>query len=901
MESHVALEEVKWHAKSPEEAAGLLDTDIDKGLSSEEAKRRLGIYGPNELEVGKPASPIKIFLKQFANILVGILILATLLSALLGEIIDAAVIMIIVFFIAVLGFVQEYKAEKAIEELKKLLTPSFVVVRDGVELEVSSREVVPGDLAVLREGDKVVADIRLSEVFNLRVDESPLTGESFPVEKKTDKLPPNVALAERANMVFAGTSVVGGRGRGIVVATGSKTELGKIASATAVIEAEKTPLELKMNEVGKKFGLIALSVIFTLAVIELIQEALFAEITLSTLVNILLFGVALAVAAIPEALPAIVTASLAVGMRIMARNNALVRRLPAVETLGATQVICFDKTGTLTKGEMTVRKIATLDTVYELSGVGYSPEGEVSPRDNSPALRLLMTASILCNDSNLVQRNGGWRVVGDPTEGALIVAAYKTGVDVQKIREKNPRVDEIPFSAERKYMITVNKMEGDGYYAFLKGAPEIVLKMCSRFADRDCGEHDLTEVERGKITQLSSSMASEALRILAVAYKRVDKPKADSSGGYTLLGLVGMMDPPRPEAIEAVKAAKMAGMKPVMITGDHKLTAVAVAREAGIMDDDGLVLEGWELEGMGDDQLYEKVEEINVYARISPIDKLRIVNAWRSRGYVVAMTGDGVNDAPALKKADIGVAMGVRGTEVAKEASDMVLADDNFATIVKAIELGRWIYDNIKKYLAYLLEANLVEIAVITISSIFILRFMGFSGEEILPLLPVHILYINLATDGLPAIALGFSPADPDIMQRPPRRKEESIFTREVRLFIIRALLVETPILLLGFYSALDMGIEHARSRLFLMFIFIELAVALSCRSLKYTIVDAKPHKWLILSILWETLLIAVLVLIPWTRDALHIVIPTQEDIAWITGGFLAVLASMEALKKLLF
>ena len=463
----------------------------------------------------------------------------------------------------------------------------------------------------------------------------------------------------------------------------------------------------------------------------------------------------------------------------------------------------------------------------------------------------------------------------------------------------NPRVDELPFTAERKMMITVHRT-GQGYLSFLKGAPEVVLSLSSKVLDYRGVERELTDKLRDRLMREVDSMASEAMRVLAIACKSVEEPKTNSSGGYVFLGLVGMIDPPRPDAVEAVKAAKQAGIRPVMITGDHKLTAVAIAREAGIMQENDLVVEGSELEKMSDEELYEKVERISVYARVSPLNKLRIVESWQRRGYVVAMTGDGVNDAPALKRADIGVAMGIRGTEVAKEASDMVLADDNFATIVKAIELGRWIYENIKKYLAYLLEANLVEIAVMVIASLFILRAMGFSGEEILPLLPVHILYINLATDGLPAIALGFSPADPDIMQRPPRKRDESVFTKEVKMFLARAVLVETPILLLGFYYALPLGIEHARTRLFLMFVAVELAVALSCRSLKHPITKARPHKWLIWAVVWEVLLISVLISIPYTREALHLEIPTTGDFTWVLGGFVAVLVSMESLKRLL-
>ncbi|MCP8314850.1 MAG: cation-translocating P-type ATPase [archaeon] len=585
----------------------------------------------------------------------------------------------------------------------------------------------------------------------------------------------------------------------------------------------------------------------------------------------------------------------------------MIRRMPVVETLGSTQIICSDKTGTLTKGEMTVRRVYVDGKKLEVTGVGYEPRGEILygeiPIDPGlkNVLARLAKAVLLCNDARLETDNSKWTVKGDPTEGALIVLAEKMGLRQNEVRELYPRVAEVPFSSERKLMTTVHSTQDGTYVAYMKGAPEMVLKHCS-YLFKDGQMREMNEEDRKLISAVNEEMAENALRTLGVAERvlPIDLDLSDSEHletDFSFLGLVGMIDPPRTEAVKAVETAKQVGMTPIMITGDHKLTAVAIAKEMGIYKEGDLVLTGEELERLSDEEFERYVEKVTVYARVSPFHKLRIVEAWKKKGRVVAMTGDGVNDAPALKRSDIGIAMGISGTDVTKEASDLVLADDNFATIVKAIELGRWIYDNIKKYLAYLLQTNLVEIAVMSIGALLILRFMGFYGEAALPLLPVHILYINLATDGLPALALGFSPSDPDLMKRPPRTKDEPVFTRDVVLFLIRALIVETPVLTLAFISGLSYGMDAARTRLFLMFIFVELAVALNCRSLLFTIDKAKPHKWLLLAVIWESLLVAVLLHIPMAREALNILYPTFEDIIWVAGGVLATFISIEGLK----
>ena len=897
-----------WHAIEPAEALGILKSSAEFGLSDHDAKSRLAIYGPNMIKAQKSTPAFRILLKQFANLLIGILLFATFISALLGEVVDAVVIFAIVILAVLLGFFQEFRAEKALESLKKMLSPTCNIVRDGVRKEIPAEELVPGDILLLEAGERVDADGRLIEAFNLQVDEAPLTGESVPVAKSISKLGESLSVADRINMTYTGTTVTQGRGRTLVVSTGMRTEFGKIAIEVAAIKTEETPLEKRMEEIGKRLGKISLILVTIIAIGGLVEEySRTGTVGFSFVVRIFLFAVALAVAAVPEALPAIVTGSLAIGMRIMAKRNALVRRMPAVETLGSTQIICSDKTGTLTKGEMTVRKAFVAGKLYDVTGSGYEPKGEVTSKHEvgstgKDGLQRFARAAILCSDALLMQENGLWVVKGDTTEGALLTLAEKVGVKQNEIRNSNARIGEVPFTSERKRLTTIHTDPGGGVAAYVKGAPEIVVSFCTSFLENG-KVRVLTENDKERILKLNESMALGALRVLAVAEKRFHMPPTDFSeksieSGFTFLGLAGINDPPRPDAIEAVKAARAVGMRPIMITGDHKLTALAIAKEIGVYEEGDLVLTGEELDRYSESDLEENVEKVSVYARVSPSHKLRIVDAWKNKGKVVAMTGDGVNDAPALKRADIGIAMGITGTDVTKEASDLVLVDDNFATIVKAIEVGRWIYDNIKKYLAYLLQGNFVEIAVMTLTSLIILPLIGVHGEDALPLLAVQILYINLATDGLPAIALGFSPPDPDLMKRPPTPKEESVFTKEVTSFIIRALIVETPILILGFLTGLSEGIAPARSRLFLMFIGIELAVALNCRSLTHSILEARPHKWLVLAVIWEAVLIVILMVIPSSRDALGMVFPSSTDLMWMISGAVVTGVSIELLKK---
>ena len=897
------MSQENWHSKTVEETLKVLKVDKDTGLSEEEAKSRLATYGSNELVAGKKTSALQIFLKQFKNLLLAILLGATVISAALGETVDAIVIGVIVVFVVILGFIQEYRAETTFEALNKMLSPTCTVIRDGKQKEVAVKNIVPGDIVVLEAGDKIPSDSRIIESANLQVNEASLTGESVPVSKTVEAFAEDTLLADRANMVFSGTTITYGRGRAVVTASGMRTEFGKIAKEVTEVIPEETPLERRMSEIGRNLGMLALVIIIVIATVEIGEEYLtIGTIKIDFFFEILLFAISLAVAAVPEALPAIVTGSLAIGMYMMAKRNALIRKMPTVETLGSTQIICSDKTGTLTKGEMTVREVFTSGRTFLVSGAGYEPRGEIVIAGKQIAkdaeLESLAIASILCNDSKLQMEGERWIVAGDPTEGALVVLAEKMGLSSEKVRAENPRAGEVPFSSERKRMTTVHDGK-NSKIAHMKGAPEVILSLCS-FVLENGEARKLGQDDRKRIHAVNDEMASRALRVLAIAERKLENIEAEAEKlerDFTFLGLVGMIDPPRVEAKDAVQTAIQVGMKPVMITGDHKITAIAIAKEMGIYKEGDLALTGDELSKLSNVEFEKSIEKISTYARVSPSDKLRIVETWKKKGKVVAMTGDGVNDAPALKRSDIGIAMGITGTDVTKEAADMVLADDNFATIIKAVELGRWIYDNIKKYLAYLLQANLVEIVVISLGALVFLRLFGYSGESSLPLLPVHVLYINLATDGLPALALGFSPPDPDLMSRPPRPKNEPVFTKEMQFFLLRATLIMVPILLAGFVSALPIGLEQARTRLFLMFVFVELALALSCRSLKFTVFKARPHKWLVLSVFWETVLVSILLSIPVTREALHVLVPTFDDILWVAGGSLVTFVSVELTK----
>jgi Ca2+-transporting ATPase len=840
-----------WHMRTVEDSFERLKS-TPSGLTNSEAARRLASCGPNELQAAGRVSPWAILLEQFKNILIIILLLATAFSAFLGHGVEAIAITVIVLFAVVLGFVQEYRAERAIEALREMAAPAATVIREGRERRVPARELVPGDLILLATGDKVPADVRLIEAVNLQTVEAALTGESAPVEKHTRPLEDErLPTGDRKNMAYAGTAVTYGRGRAVVVATGMATEFGKIARMLEAVETSKTPLQENLDRVGHALARAAVVVVIIIVAPGLFRGQPFIE--------MFIFGVALAVAVVPEALPAVVTISLALGVKRMVRRNALVRRLPAVETLGSTSVICSDKTGTLTRDEMTTRRLFVGGRLLEVSGTGYEPRGTFSMNgtavEPNESLSLLLRAAALASDARLERNEAGdkWEVKGDPTEGALVVAAAKAGLGKAELDAQFPRVSEIPFMAETKRMTTLHETP-DGRTAYAKGAPEVIVQSCARLLTEG-GEEPLDDARRAEVLEVARRMAGEALRVLAIAYKRDAAPE-DAEQGMTLLGLVGMIDPPRPEAQAAVRECEEAGIKVIMITGDHPLTAKAVADELGLSKA-GQVVTGAELEEMSDEELERAAGSVEVCARVSPAHKLRVVTALQKRGQVVAMTGDGVNDAPALKKADIGIAMGITGTDVSKEAAAMTLTDDNFASIVAAIEEGRGIFGNIKKYLMYLLSSNIGEIGLMAGAAL--------AGLP-LPLSALQILYVNLATDGLPALALAVDPPEDDLMRRPPRDPRTGVFTRPVVLLMLVGGLWSTVVNLSLFIWALNSGrsVQEATTMTFVSLVLIEFFKAYNFRSDRHSVLRRPfANKWLNIAIVWELVMLGLILYVP--------------------------------------
>jgi Ca2+-transporting ATPase len=894
----------KWYSKTLEEALSELNV-TSKGLTSQEAQQRLIRYGPNELKKEKGKSPLKILLGQFTGILMVILLIATGLSFAVGEATDAAIILAIVIASATLGFTQEYRSEKAVEALKKMTAPTASVLRDGKEVRIPATQLVPGDIILLYTGDKIPADARLLEAFTMKTDEASLTGESSPVNKSSSELPEHTQLNDRRNIVYTGTVVVYGRGKAVVTTSGMNTEFGKIAQMVQAAPEEQTPLEKRLSGVGKWIGILALVVAVSVGVVGIVIEQ-------RPILEMVLWAISLAVAAVPEALPAIVTGALAIGMYRMAKVSAIVKRLPAVETLGSTSVICSDKTGTMTKGEMTVRRIYFNERTMKVTGIGYAPEGEfqvedkkVTPDEN---LKALLKVAVLCNDSGLEQdsQTGKWLVKGDPTEGALVVTAEKAGINKEELEEQEPRVFEVPFSSERKRMTTIHTSSGKRI-AYMKGAPEMVIERCSKIVIN--GKVQLfTKESQTKHFKVTEDLALEALRNLAFAYKElpsgIEEFKEDMEDDFVFVGIMSMIDPPRPEVRDAIAICKKAGIRVVMITGDHKLTATAVGKELNLLDEKDIasrVLTGQELEQMTDEQLAKVVENVVIYARVAPEHKVRIVKAWKQKNQVVAMTGDGVNDAPALKMSDIGIAMGISGTEVTKEAADMVLADDNFASIVKAVREGREIFDNIKKYLTYLLQCNIMEILVMFIAVVsvpYLARVIspgsdvGLINDAAIALTAVQILWMNLVTDGLPAIALGVDPGDPDLMERKPRKPNESVFSKDVKVYLSTVPVFMTVLLLVAFYSHLpwlsEFRLLEARTQLLTAMIAMELVIAITMRSLKYPVFKVGPfkNKWLLYAILSSFALQLVILYVPGLQALFDVHMP--ELIDWAIAGLFA-------------
>ena len=820
-----------WHTHTPDELETTLQSNLDRGLAEREVQQRLAEHGPNELPETPPVSALTLLLGQFTSVIIWVLIGAAVISGLLQEWVDAAAILAIVLLNALLGFVQEYRAEQSIAALKKLSITMARVIREGVIRSIPARELVPGDLIQIEAGDRVPADSRVIYATGLQTQEASLTGESTPVAKSAEPiLQTEVPLGDRHNMLFMGTIVVSGKGRALVTATGTHSELGKIAALIhreTQAEQEETPLQRRLEHLGHTLLWLSLGIVVVVFLLGALRGV--------PLVTMFLTAVSLAVAAIPEGLPAVVTITLAVGVTRMVKRHALIRRLPAVETLGSTTVICSDKTGTLTKNEMTVTTLYQGGEIFTVTGEGYAPVGEIRSDSEpttaalKPGLMTLLRASVLCNGADLRLEAFLWQIVGDPTEGALLVAAAKAGLTKHHLEQENLWLGEVPFDSERKKM-TVVRHTASGPVAFVKGAPDVLLRDCQAWLTRGCDIQPLTDALRQEITATNQRLASQALRVLGVAMRSLDRipdvyDAKSLEHDLVFLGLVGMKDPIRPEAKAAVEACRAAGIRTVMITGDHKDTAVAIAKELGLMEPGEQAISGAELNQMSDEELRDRVKTAAVYARVTAEHKLRVVRAWKQQGAVVAMTGDGVNDAPALKAADIGVAMGISGTDVTKEASDMVVMDDNFASIAAAVEEGRAIYDNIRKSLYYLLSCNISEILLMLLATLFGLP---------LPLLPVQILWINLVTDGLPALALAVDPADTDLMQRPPRPPQEQFLTRArlLRLFVQGAFIaVITLLAFLYCLYGMDLNLERARTLTFTVMVLAQLFHALNNRS----------------------------------------------------------------------
>ena len=868
---------LNWYNKGIQAVSEELSVDIKKGLSKEEAAGRLEKYGYNELKEKEKESIWVKVAKQLKDFLVLTLIAASIVSGLVGEISDAIVIIAIVIVNAVLGVVQEGKAEKAMEALKRMSAPNARVLRDGHIEIMPAKNLIPGDVVLIEAGDNIPADIRLFESANLKVEEASLTGESVPSEKYADKaFDTEVSIGDRVNMAYMSTIVTYGRGKGIVVSTGTNTEIGRIAEAIQSFEDETTPLQLKLNELGKWLGIACLVICIIVFAIGFLRGG--------DLLEMFLVSVSLAVAAIPEGLPAVVTIVLALGMKRMVQKNAIVRKLLAVETLGCVTIICSDKTGTLTQNEMTVVRAFTGDTVYKISGQGYSPTGEftVSDREINPeeekGLKLLLASGVLCNDSTLELKDKNenlWGIVGDPTEGALVVAGAKAGYDKTKMNQDYSRIEEIPFDSERKMMTTFhNNFISNKIVSFTKGAPDIILNKCTKIL-LNGGVVELTEALKQQIAKTNSEFAGSALRVLAFTYREYDKlPEIINSDAIEkdliFVGLMGMIDPARVEAFEAIKTCKEAGIKPIMITGDHRDTAVAIAKDLGLMDENSGVLTGSELDNISDEELYKRVDNTSVYARVSPDHKVRIVEMLRSKKHIAAMTGDGVNDAMALKKADIGVSMGITGTDVAKGTADIILMDDNFATIVSAVEEGRIIYSNIRKFVFFLLSCNVGEILIVFVSILMNLP---------VPLIPIQLLWLNLVTDSFPALALGTEKGDPDIMKQKPRNASEPIINKSMIAGVIVQSLALLGAVLTAYIWALNKyagglnnitedGLLMARTIAFTTLISAELIRAYSSRSERYSIIKLGifSNKTLVWASLFSFSLMLAVIYIPFLQ-----------------------------------
>jgi len=869
----------------------MFNTDPNVGLSNREIPLKKKLFGDNQLKQGKEISAAAIFISQFKDFMILVLLAAGLISAFLGEIADAAAIAAIVVLNGLMGFIQEYRTEKSLQALKQLAAPVAKVLRDGKVTTVPARDIVPGDIVLLESGDRVPADGSLIVAENLRIDESLLTGESVPVEKSADRGKDPSSRTYKQNYVYMGTLVTNGRGKMVVEKIGMDTEMGKIAGMIEDVDDEQTPLQKRLELLGKQLVIICLAICGGVALLGVLRG--------EKLYDMFLFGVSLAVAAIPEGLPAIVTIVLTLGVQRMIRKNVVIRRLPAVETLGCATVICSDKTGTLTENKMSVREIFLKGETYLVTGTGYRSEGEFLTKDGRPVtdlpkdLKRLLEIGVACNNAGInLQRSGnvfellgGKKELvpyGDPTEIALLIAGLKGNVNKQSVDADYVRVKEIPFDSDRKRMSVVVKARKGELYLFTKGAPDVVLSLCTKI--QQGGEvRTITKSDEQEILTANDDMGRKALRVLGFAYRKLsinELGDSDLEKDLTFVGLMGLMDPPRPEAISAVQKCFTAGIRPVMITGDHKSTAWAVARELSMLSKDSKIVTGQELDNMSESELLRQIEDIAVFARVTPRHKLRIVRALKKKGHIVAMTGDGVNDAPAVKEADIGVSMGVNGTDVTKEASSMILLDDNFASIVAAVEEGRIIYDNIRKFLRYLLSCNVGEILTMIWTSIIGLP---------LPLLPVQILWVNLVTDGLPAMALGVDPPERDVMHRKPRGKNENVFSQGLgNKIIYRGFIISLATLaafaLVNIYSRSNL--DMARTAAFATLVLSQLLFVFECRSEKSGIRWQNPfgNIYLTISVIISASMLFAVIYTPLLQPIFHTV-PLDAKILLLVLG----------------
>jgi len=924
------MQDQQAHGKPIEELVAGLHTDIELGLTPQEAQARLLKFGANELTERPRPGFLTLLWDQFNNYLVIILIVAALISLALGEYVDSIAIMFIVALNAVVGVIQESKAEQALAALKKMSAPNAQVIRDGRQLAVPGAEIVCGDVVLLEAGNYVPADLRLVESVNLRIEEASLTGESVPAEKNAQVvLDRDIPLGDRRNTAFMGTVITYGRGKGLVTGTGMNTQIGLIAEMIQSFATEDTPLQKKLEQLGKVLGTACLLICALVFIYGLFRDTHLAdalnggfldylEAEKKDIVNLFMIAVSLAIAAVPEGLPAIVTICLALGMQRMIRHHALIRKLPAVETLGCATVVCSDKTGTLTQNEMTVAQAWAGGRRLRISGEGYVPSGQFycgkepfDPRADADAA-LLLQGALVCNDAKLEETSDesgkrAWRISGDPTEGALVVAAAKSGYRRSELDETLPRVQEIPFDSDRKRMSTIHRMAGAlaagpgpwaaPFIVFVKGAPDVILDLCGQMLEggRAVG---MSREMRESILGQNRDMAGNALRVLAVAYRPLAEVPASPSPetvetDLVFVGLLGMIDPPRPEVVDALKLARGAGLKSIMVTGDYKDTAAAIARDIGLLSPGGLVLTGAEIEKLSDEELAARADRLEVCCRVSPQHKTRIVEALKARGHVVAMTGDGVNDAPALKRANIGVAMGITGTDVAKQTADMVLTDDNFASIVAAIEQGRIIYSNIRKFVYFLLACNVGEILIIFASML-----LGLP----MPLRPVQLLWLNLVSDGAPALALGLEKGDPDIMKQPPRSPREPVINRDMAIGIGLVGVVDAIAILAVFYLALQRypgELVAAQTIAFVTLCSSELIRAFTARSEYHSVfsIGVFSNRWMVWAVGVSFALVLMVVYLPFLRPFFDTVALSAGDWLFMLPFFFASPIAMELLK----